>query len=103
VNKGKQRCGEEDVPWMPRVADLVEGICQDTLPFGLERYVKIDPGTGGWVAQTLPVDWDSIPGVLDHHFIPSFTGRREVGEEHSNKEGKHREPVPLAGRVVLHE
>jgi hypothetical protein len=97
VNKGERTCGEENVPWMPRVADLVEGICQVILPFWLERNIKFDPGAGGWVAQTLPVYWNGIPGVLDQHFTPRSEGRGEVGEEHGNEEGKHREPV------VLHE
>jgi hypothetical protein len=97
MNKGGRRCGEpeEDVPWMPRVADLPEGICQDILLFRLECDVKFDHGAGRWGAQTLPVGWNSIPGVLDQCFILSFEGCREVGEENGNEEG----PMP----VVLHD
>jgi hypothetical protein len=79
---------------MSRVADLVEGIGQGTLPVGLECDVDVDSGTSRWVAQTLPVDWSGIPGVLDPHVIPRYDGSREVGEGCDNgEEGKRREPV----------
>jgi hypothetical protein len=74
---------------MPRVADLGDGVNQGTLPFGPECNVEVDPGAGGWVAQTLPVDWNGMPGVLDLHVIPRFEGRREVGEEHGGEEEEH--------------
>ena len=70
------------MPWMPRVADLGDSVDQSALPFGPECNVQGDSGAGGWVAQTLPVDWDGIPGLLDLHVIPRFEGRREAGEEH---------------------
>jgi hypothetical protein len=84
---------------MPRVADLGDGVNKGVLPFGPECNVQVDPATGGWVAQTLPVDWNGIPGVLDLYVIPRFEGCREVGEEHGGEEEEHRVPVP----VVSHE
>ena len=45
------------------------------------------------MAQTLPVDWDSMPGVLNQHVIPIFEGHSEVCEEHGSEEAKRREPV----------
>ena len=78
---------------MIRVADLEEGVNQCALPLGLEGDVKVDPGAGRWVAQSLPVDRNGMPGVLYHHIIPNFEGRREVGEEHDSGEGEQREPL----------
>jgi hypothetical protein len=78
---------------MPRVADLVEGVNQYALLFGLECDIEVNGGTGGCVAQSLPVDWNGMPGVLDLHVIPRFDGRREVSEEHGSEEGEGREPV----------
>jgi hypothetical protein len=78
--------GEENVPWMARVADLGDSVNQDALPFGPECNVKLNPGTSGWVAQRLPVDWNGMPGVLDLHVIPRFEGPREIGEEHGDQE-----------------
>ena len=56
---------------MAGVADFGEGVNQRALPFGLECNIELGRGAGGWVAQTLPVDWNSIPGVLDPHVIPT--------------------------------
>ena len=56
---------------MPGVANLGEGLNQGAPPFGLKCNVEPDRGAGGWVAQTLPVFWDGIPGVLDLHVIPT--------------------------------
>ena len=79
---------------MLRVADLCQSINQGTLPFGLECNVECDQGAGRWVAQTLPVDWDRIPGVFDLHVMPRLWGRRKGNrEEDDGEEGEHREPV----------
>ena len=56
---------------MSGVADLGEGINQGALPFGLECNVEPDRGAGGRVAQTFPVDWNGIPGVLALHVTPT--------------------------------
>jgi hypothetical protein len=85
------------VPWVPRVADLGDGVNQGALLFGLECNIEVNGGSGRWLAQTLPVNWNGIPGVLDPHVIPRFKGRREVGKYHGGKEEEHREPK------VLHE
>ena len=53
------------------IADFEESINQRALPFGLECNIELGRGAGGRVAQTLPVDWNSIPGVLDPHVIPT--------------------------------
>jgi hypothetical protein len=84
---------EEDVPWVPRIADLGDGINQCTLPFGAECNMEVDSCAGGWVAQTLPVYWNGMPGVLHRHVIPGFKGRHEVGEEHSSEEEEYGDPV----------
>ena len=56
---------------MPGVANLGDGVNQGALPFGHECNVERDRGAGGWVAQTLPVDWKGVPGVLGLHVIPT--------------------------------
>ena len=48
------------------------------------------------MTETLPVGWDGIPGVFDLHVMPRFEGHGhgDVGcEEHSDEEGKRREPA----------
>lgn len=77
-----KRSDEEDVPWMLRVAEFRKGVNQSALPVGLEYNVQLDHRTGGWVAQTLPVGWNGILGVLNPHLIPPRydSGRREIGE-----------------------
>ena len=62
----------EDIPWMLGVADFGQGINQGTLPFGLECNVESDQGAGRWVALTLPVDWEGVPGVFDFYVMPRF-------------------------------
>ena len=66
---------------LARLADLIEGIDQGTLLVGLECNIEINCGVRGWVAQTLPVDRNGMPGVLDLHVISRYEGRQEVGEE----------------------
>jgi hypothetical protein len=80
---------------MPRVADLGNGINQGVLLFGPECDMKVDPGASGWVTQSLPVDRNGMPGVLDLHVIPRFKGCREVGEEHGGEEEDYKVPVVL--------
>jgi hypothetical protein len=92
VNEGVRGGGEEDVPWMARVADLIEGINQGALLVRLECDVEIDRGSRGWVAQTLPVDRNGMPGVLDLNVIPRYEGRREVGEGFCGEKEECREP-----------
>jgi hypothetical protein len=62
------------ISWMPRVADLGNGVNQGTLPFGPECNVEVDCRAGRWMAQTLPVDWSGMPGVLDPNVIPRCRG-----------------------------
>jgi PIN domain nuclease of toxin-antitoxin system len=45
------------------------------------------------MAQTLPVDWNGIPGVLDLHVIPRYKRHCEVSEEQGGAEGEHGVPV----------
>jgi hypothetical protein len=66
------RSGEEDVLWMPGVADLVQGIDQGALPVGLESNVQVDGGACGRVAQALPVFRDGVPRVLRVHVVPTL-------------------------------
>ena len=95
-HKISQRRNRSNTSLASRVGD---GINQGTLPFRPECNVKVDPGASRWVAQTLSVDWNGIPGVLDLHVIPRFEGHREVGEEQGSEEEEHRKPLA----VVLHE
>lgn len=85
--------GKEYVPWMFRVADLIKGVGQGALLVGLECNVEVNCSAGGRVAQTLPVDWDAIQGMLDPHIIPRFEGCREVGVGRGDEEGERREPL----------
>ena len=83
MNKGANggMARREDVPWMPRVADLGEGVNQGALSIGLKCKVEVvNHCPGGCVSQTLPVGWNGIPGVLDLHIIPMYGSRCEVGE-----------------------
>ena len=52
--------------------------------------MEFDHRPGGCIAETLPVDWNGIPGVLDQHFNPMYGGRRKVG---SDQEGQRKDPV----------
>ena len=72
---------------MLRVADLRKGVHQGILSFGFECNVEIDPGAGGWVAQTLSVGRNILPAVLDQHVI-SRVGRHEVGDGHGSEKGE---------------
>ena len=78
---------------MIRIADLIKGVNQGTLPLRLPN-VEVNCSAGGWT-QTLPVDWNGIPSMLDQHVIPRYEGRRELGEGHGGEEGERREPVAL--------
>jgi len=60
-----------NVLWMPGIADLIEYVNQGVLVVRLERNVEVDRGAGGRVTEALPVNWDSIPGVLHMRVIPS--------------------------------
>ena len=62
----------DDVLWMPRAADLVQRVDQGVLMKGLESNVKVDRGVESRMAQTLPVLWDGVPGVLDTHIVPTW-------------------------------
>ena len=76
---------------MSRVTDLRQGVDQGALPLGLECKVEVDRRAGRGMTQTLPVDGNSMPGVLDMHIVPSLRGdgHREiqVGEERGSEEG----------------
>ena len=78
---------------MLRGTDLGKGVSQGELLFGHECNVELYSSVGGRVAQTLPVDWNCMPGVLHLHVIPRFKGSREVGDGPGEEEGQRREPV----------
>ena len=71
---------KEDVPWVTWAADLVESISQGALPVRFEGNVEVESSANGWVAQTLPVDWNGLPGVHNPHVIPRFDWCCEAGE-----------------------
>ena len=77
---------------MPRVANLEDGISQGTFSVGQEYNLEVDSRASGWVAQSLPVEWNVIPGVLDLHVAPRYDGRRDVGEGYCSEEEEHKEP-----------
>ncbi len=81
------------MPWMPVVADLVEGVNQGALLVGLECNVEVDGGAGGRLAQTLPVGWNGTPGVFHLYVIPRYEGRREVCDGQGGKGAERIEPV----------
>ena len=77
---------------MLRVANLGDGVSQGTLSVWLEYNFEVDSGISGWVAQSLPVDWNVMPAGLDLHVTPRYDGRRAVGEEHYGEEEEHNKP-----------
>ena len=77
---------------MIRVADLGDGVNQGSLLVRLEYNVEVDSRASGWVTQSLPVDWDVMPGVLDLHIIPRYDGRRGIGEGNCSEEQERKEP-----------
>jgi hypothetical protein len=70
VSKPRERSSEEDVLWVPGLADLVKGIDQGVLAVGLERNMEVDRGAVGRVTHADPVVRDGIPLVLYKHFVP---------------------------------
>ena len=74
------------------VADLGDGIKQGTFPARLEKNLEVDSGSSGWVAQSLPVDGNTIPSMHDLHVVPRNDGCREVGEGHYGEKEKKKEP-----------
>ena len=80
----------EDVPCMLRVADLGDGVNQGILPVRLEYNMEVNSGASGWVAQSFPVYWNGMPGVLDLHSsqgttsaarsVRSTVARKEITE-----------------------
>ena len=74
------------------VANLGDGVSQGTLPVWLEYNVEVDSGVSRWVAQSLPVGRNVMPGVLDLHVVPRHDWRREIGEGHCGDEEEHKEP-----------
>ena len=77
---------------MLRAADLRDGVNQGTFPVRLEYNMQVYSGTSRWVTQSLPVDWDGMPGVLDLHVVPRRDGLRKVGEGHCGEKEEHKEP-----------
>ena len=80
------------MPRMLWVADLGKGINHGALPVRLECNVNVNSGASGWMAQTLPVGWNVMPGVLDLYDIPMYDWRREGVEEPWSEEEWCREP-----------
>ena len=78
---------------MATVTDLEDGISQSTLSVRLEYNMEIGSRASRSVAQSFPVDWNVMPGVLDLRVVPSYDVRREdVGEGHYSEEEVHKEP-----------
>ena len=82
---------------MFRVTYLGDSVEQGTLPVRLEYNMEVGSGASGWVAQSLPVEWNVVPGVHYLHVVPRCDGRCEVGEGHYCEEEDHKDPE------VLHE
>ena len=76
---------------MLRVANLGDGVSQGTLSVWLEYNFEVDSGISGWVAQSLPVDWNGMPRVLDFHVVPRYDRHRDVGEGRCGKEEEDKE------------
>ena len=74
------------------VTNLGDGVSQGTLSVRPEYNVEVDSGTSGWVAQSLPVDWNVMPGVLDLHITPRYDRRRDVSEGNCDEKEEHNEP-----------
>ena len=74
------------------VADLGDGIKQGTSLARLEQNLEVDSGSSGWVAQSLPVDGNTMPGMHDLRVVPRNDGCREVGEGHYGEKEEKKEP-----------
>ena len=81
---------------MLRIADLGDSVYQSTFLFRLEYNMEVDSGASGWVAQSLPVDWGGMPGMLDLQVVPRYNGRRKIGEGYGAEE-EHKYPEVLHG------
>ena len=44
------------------------------------------------MAESLPVDWNVMPGVFDLHVASRYDGRHEIVEGHCGEEAEHNEP-----------
>ena len=44
------------------------------------------------MAQSLPVDWNGMPGMLNLHIVPRYDRHRDVGDGHCGEEEKDKEP-----------
>ena len=80
------------MPWMLWFADHGESVNHGALPVRLECNVNINSGASEWVAQSLPVGWDGMPGVFDLHIIPRYDWRRKCDEGYCSEEEECREP-----------
>ena len=74
------------------VTNLGDGVSQGTLSVRPGYNVEIESGASGWVAQSLPVDWNLMPGVLDLHITQRYDRRRDVGEGNCDEKEEHNEP-----------
>ncbi len=72
--------GEEGMPSIPGIADLVEHINQGILMAGFGRNEEVDRCAGGRLAQDLPVRRDSIPRMFHVYVVPTW---RECGQKRS--------------------
>ena len=62
-----QRNSEEDLLWVPGLADLTKDVIQDVLLLRLESNMEFDGGIVGRKTQAEPVVRDAIPLVFYNH------------------------------------
>lgn len=75
----------------------MNGVYEGVLPFVLECNIEVGHGIGSWVAETLPVDWDDMPGKPDTRVIPRYERRHGFGKGRGGEEEECREPVVSHG------
>ena len=65
-----QRSSEEDLLWVPGLADLMKDVIQGVLVLGLESNLEFDVGIVGRRTQAEPVVRNDIPLVFYNHIVP---------------------------------
>jgi len=78
---------------MLRIADLIEGVDQGVLLVRLERNVKVDSCTSGWMAVVLPLRGNGIPRMLHPRVVPMRYDRCGNADGSRGEEGQHGEPM----------
>ena len=90
----EQRSSEEDLLWVPGLADLEKDVSQGVLLVRLKSNIEIDCGFVGRGTQTNPVVRDDFPLVFCNHIVLRCRDSErhcEATKEGGSKGREHRE------------